>query len=218
MPKYPVGSTRRPGRPRGSGGSVKKELIRSARSLFAERGYAAVSLRALAKAAGVNPAMVHYYFGDKQGLYEAVLEETITPFFATLRNLVEQTDGHEIREFLAGYMRIQSENPWIPLFLMREVFSEGGKFRERFTRQFASKAGGLLTELIEKDRRTGYFRDDLDPALAGLSLISLAAFPFIAFPVAREVFGMKKDAQFIQRLVDHTERLFVDGVATSASR
>jgi AcrR family transcriptional regulator len=101
--------------------ALKKQLIRSARSLFAERGYAAVSLRALAKAAGVNPAMVHYYFGDKQGLYEAVLEETITPFFATLRNLIEQTDGHEIREFLAGYMRIQPENPWIPLFLMREV-------------------------------------------------------------------------------------------------
>jgi AcrR family transcriptional regulator len=67
---------RAPGRPRGSGSdpAAADRLLRTAAALFAEHGFEAVGVRAIAAAAGVSSAMVAYYFGGKQGLLEAVLE------------------------------------------------------------------------------------------------------------------------------------------------
>lgn len=204
---------RRPGRPSAAqGGDVKQALIGAARRLFAARGYA-VPLRAVADGAGVNPAMVHYYFGGKQGLYEAVLQETVGPLLARLRELAVRPEPgeREIRAFLEVYIGTLAANPWIPQLIVREVLSDRGRFRDRFIRQFASQGRKLLGELIGHEQRAGHLRADLDPVLAALSLMSLALFPFLAYPVAREVFAFRTEAEFIQRFIGHTENLFLHG-------
>ena len=59
--------------PRGQRGVVEEQILRAARALFATNGYAGTSLRSVAQAADVDPALVHYYFHDKRGLLEAAL-------------------------------------------------------------------------------------------------------------------------------------------------
>ena len=68
-----------PGRPSRSDSEpdVKQVLLMTALRLGARSGIADVSTRSVAEAAGVTPAMVHYYFGSKQGLFEAVLDEIV---------------------------------------------------------------------------------------------------------------------------------------------
>jgi AcrR family transcriptional regulator len=63
----------RPGRWR-SGAESKQRILRTARELFGEHGYRATSVRAIATAAGVDPAMVFYFFGTKQGLFGAAVD------------------------------------------------------------------------------------------------------------------------------------------------
>ena len=63
----------RPGRWR-SGAESKQRILRTARELFGEHGYGATTVRAIATAAGVDPAMVFYFFGTKQGLFGAAVE------------------------------------------------------------------------------------------------------------------------------------------------
>ena len=73
----PTPQRRRPGRPAratAAADEVRARLLRVAQELFAAHGYAAVSVRALARAAHVSPAMIAYYFRDKAGLLDAVLE------------------------------------------------------------------------------------------------------------------------------------------------
>lgn len=65
---------RRAGRPDTRGG-----ILAAALSLFAERGYAGTSIRAVAAGAGVDPALVHHYFGTKEGLFRATLDTPIDP-------------------------------------------------------------------------------------------------------------------------------------------
>lgn len=67
------------GRPRGGGGAARAELLRCAAESFAERGYAATTLRSVATAAGVDPALVAYYFGSKQGLFTAAMQVSLGP-------------------------------------------------------------------------------------------------------------------------------------------
>jgi len=195
--------------------AVRQQLLASARALFAKHGYDAVSIRTLAEAAQVNPAMISYYFDNKQGLYEAMLADTFQPLVERLGALLASAteQPRPIRTFLDAYMHTLGANPWMPPLILREVVAEGGRLRAWFIQQFASKGGGLLTQLIKREQDAGRLRADLDPTLAALSLVSLAVFPFVAMPVASEVFGMRVREDYLERLIAHTERLYMQGVS-----
>lgn len=60
--------------PKAERGEVADDILRAARTLFAEHGYAGTSLRAVATKAGVDPALISYYFGDKTTLLTAAVE------------------------------------------------------------------------------------------------------------------------------------------------
>jgi TetR/AcrR family transcriptional regulator len=220
LSKRPRRPSRKPGRPTGTSPCIRQALVDAARKLFAERGFTAASLRQVAEAANVNPAMISYYFGGKEGLYEAVLEEAVAPMLARLTALAEHPadGGASIGGFLEGYTRTMAANPWIPQLIVREVLSEGGKFRERFIQQFASRGGGLLLRLLTSEIQAKRLRDDLDPSLATLALIGMALFPFIAYPVAREVFGLEMNAKLVERLIAHNTQLFLEGAESRNRR
>ena len=205
-----------PGRPpAGADQTVRQQLLDAARSLFAKQGYDAVSIREVADTAQVNPAMIHYYFGSKQGLYEAMLTDTFTPLIERLASVLGSADDAQaLRNFFKLYMHTLGANPWMPPLILREVVAEGGRLRGWFIQQFASKGGGMLTKLIEREQAAGRIRTDADPTLTALSMVSLAVFPFVAMPVTREVFGMRVKTDYLDRLIDHTERVFLQGVST----
>src|SRR5262245_8475609 len=83
---------RAPGRPPGGAEAedVRRQLVAAARELFAKRGFGEVGIRELAKAAGVTPGMISYYFGGKQGLYEAMLASVFEQMLARVRELAAQ--------------------------------------------------------------------------------------------------------------------------------
>lgn len=63
--------TTRPRGPRPGDADTRQEILDAARGLFAERGYDRTTLRAVGAAAGVDPALIHHYFGNKEGLFTA---------------------------------------------------------------------------------------------------------------------------------------------------
>lgn len=203
-----------PGRPPASTDqTVRQQLLAVARGLFAQQGYDAISIRQVAEAATVNPAMIHYYFGSKQGLYEAMLTDTFTPLIERLSATLSPGDADAVADFFKLYMHTLGSNPWMPPLMLREVVAEGGRLRGWFIQQFAAKGGGLLTRLVEREQAAGRIRADADPSLTALSMLSLAVFPFVAMPVTREVFGMRVKTDYLDRLVEHTRRVFLEGVA-----
>src|SRR5690606_6023813 len=189
---------------------VRQRLLATARRLFIAQGFAAVSIRAIATETGVNPAMIHYYFRSKQGLYEAMLSDAIGPILVRLRASLE--DNRAATDPLPGlmetYMHMLAENPWLPQLIMREVFSEQGAFRETFVRLFAARGENLASRILAQEQAAGRLRANLDPRLLTLSMLSLMLFPFFAMPVIKPVFGIEPDPAFIERLIRHTQQLF----------
>ena len=212
MPKAPRTSARRPrrgpGRPaRQRGGPDPREaLLDAAGRLYALRGAEAHSLRAIADAAGVTPAMVHYYFGDKHGLTDALLERA-------LARILERVAGMRgLADLPATVAQAFGAEPWIPPLLVREVLAEGGRFRERFIESYASKLAKLVPGMLKAEMAAGRLRADLDPRLAFVSLVGMLAFPFVARPVLEPVLGLRYDDAFLARFAEHTRRVFFEGV------
>jgi hypothetical protein len=101
---------------------------------------------------------------------------------------------------------------------VREVLVEGAPFRDRFIKDFASQGAVFVPALLRDAIADGRLRADLDPILATLSLVGMAAFPFIAFPVASRVLNVSMDPEFRDRFIAHTARLFLDGAAAGGQR
>jgi TetR/AcrR family transcriptional regulator len=206
------------GRPRGAtAGNVRERLLAAARELFLRYGYRAVSSRQIGAAAGVNFAMIRYYFGGKPGLYREILQSVLPPEVAGLLG-APQESGREMKlaNVLNHMTRVWAANPWIAGFMLREVLSPGGPMRAMFLREFPERLAPLVERAVRAEMARGAIRSDLDPRLLVLSVVSLAIFPFLAFPLTSRVFGVRNDEEFVTRFLRHTQALLSSGVAAAA--
>lgn len=208
-------AVRRAGRPPSSTETqVREALLTAARSLFLRYGFRAVSSRQVAAAAGVNPAMIHYYFDSKEGLYRAMLESAIAPIVARLQGMIGDPGSTDLEALMRTYMGVLAANPWIPGLIVREVLTPDGGFRQTFVRDFAGRYAPMVRSIVGREVERGKLRRDLDPSLAVVSLLGLALFPFITLPITTRVLGIDASEAGIARLIAHTVRVFLHGVAS----
>jgi AcrR family transcriptional regulator len=182
---------RTPGRPPKTRGDQRARLLDVAIELFSRQGIAATPLNAIARRARVTPALLHYYFGSRERLLDALLEERFLPLLDTLRaDLSAHADapGAQIGAFVRDLLQVLADNPWLPPLWLREVLSEGGLLRERLIRQVARPIGPMLGEAIARAQARGAINRDLDPRLLVVSLIGLTMFPLAARSIWTRIF------------------------------
>ena len=202
---------RRVGRPSGDSPDLRERLIDAAIAQFTCAGIGATSLRAVAQAAGVTPAMLHYYFGDKQQMTMAVVSERLLPATAPLRARVEAAGDEpcELAEaFVNGMADMIAANPWLPALWVREVLCEGGALREIVFKRAVPQLPQLLAQRFTAAQVKGKLDKRLDPRLMVVSLVGMTLFPAAGAPIWRKVFGADDlDAAALRRhalaLLDH---------------
>lgn len=216
-PPPPVRRRRGRGRPRGnSAGDVRERLLSAARELFLRYGYRAVSSRQIGAAAGVNFALIRYYFGGKPGLYREILKEVIPPQLAQLQELTGAQHVPRVQDLLNNIVRVWARNPWLAGFLLREVLLPDAPMRAMFSKEFPERLAPVLEQAVRSEIGAGTMREELDPKLLALSVVSLAVFPFLAAALTTRVFGVRHDEEFIERLLAHTQALLARGTTPGA--
>jgi AcrR family transcriptional regulator len=198
-----------------SGGASQRErLLDAAVRSFAARGIAATSLRSLAHQTEVTPAMLHYYFGRKEKLCEAVFQERIMPAVGMLQRRIEASTEAKplapIRTFVEGIHEMVTEHPWLPGLWVREVLTEGGKLRHDFVENIAPLVSLPLIQSLTEAQRRGSLNAALDPRLLFVSLLGLTMFPLAAAPIWRP--GLAAADVDSATLLQHTISLLEDGV------
>src|SRR5687768_17013247 len=146
-------------------------ILDAAERLFAERGYAATTIKQIGAAAGVNSALLYYYFADKEQLYRAVLERLLATLMARGGQVFSSARSSE--EAIRGLIGVQGEllvtRRHVPRLIARELVDHNA---QHVTGQFAQLAAGIfkqLCDLIEQGQRDGLLRPDLDPKFAAIS-------------------------------------------------
>ncbi len=211
-------SKKGPGRPAGDDGrEVERQLIDAARDICIERGFDAASTKLIADRAGVNAAMINYYFGGKEGLGEAMMRSAIAPLLGRLDALAERPELLAIDQVMVTYMRTLAANPWLPRLVVREVLPSNGRFRELFVGEVAKRVMCLLPPVVKNAQATGAVDPRVDTQMIVLSLASLSIFPFLAGPIVEAVLGVDLgDDEFVERLVEHSLRVLQKGLAPEA--
>lgn len=204
---------RAPGRPLADSPDLRARMLDAALACFAREGIAATSLRAISAEAGVTPALLHYYFGDKAQLQQAVIEERLLPVFAGVRDAVMRS-GDDVAGLVAGFVRgmntVIAAHPWLPSLWVREVLCDGGALRELLFTRLAPQLPQLLAQRFADAQRAGQLNPDIDPRLLVTSLVGLTLFPAAGAPIWRRLF----DADDIDAdaLGDHAIALLDRGI------
>lgn len=207
-------SERPRGRPMDSGQkNLKVQILDTAEQLFTNHGYAATSIRNIADNAGVNPALVHYYFGSKHALLEVVLQRSLEPLVKALASL-KTNKSASIEDIVALLIPMAAAHPNIPRLLTREVLLPGGEMQDYFLENLAPQLGGALPGLLEREIKAGNLRADIDPAYAALMILAVCFFPYIARSMAEPVFGINFGADGVSTLTKHVSDLLKRGMAT----
>lgn len=204
---------RAPGRPAAASPELRPRLLDAAIACFARAGIAATSLRSIATEAGVTPALLHYYFGDKAQLVQASIDERLLPALAPMRAHVEQARG-DPATLVAGYVRgvaaMVAQNPWVPSLWVREVLCEGGALREVLFSRLIPQLPQMLAQRFATAQAAGELNPGLDPRLLVVSLVGLTLFPAAGAPIWRRLFAA--DDLDADALIAHTLALLDRGV------
>ncbi len=192
---------------------VRANILAAAERLFSERGFAGTSTRDIAASAGVTSAMVHYYFGNKAGLYRAILENAV----ATVRSFIAQAAesqapaGERLTQFIEAESRYILSHARLVRILMREMLSGGTEIVKVFQKHPVTNYSMLRQVMTDGVRRKELRQIDVD--LAPISLMGMMAIFHLFQPVVTAIIGKSEyDEQFMKRIATHTANIFLGGV------
>lgn len=179
-----VNHSRRRGRPRrGDGGPElsKSRILGAAADAFARDGYGGARINDIARRAGTNKRMLYHYFGGKEGLYTAVLEDAYAAFRAAERrlsidDLPPEKGLRRLIEFTFDYC---AENPRFITLLNNENLYRGRHVRGSAEVQaLFPPLIASIRKLLARGRAVGRFRTGIDPLRLYISIASLGYFYF----------------------------------------
>lgn len=216
MPTKPPADRRRPGRPAAQPADTgqRDRLIDAAVTLFARHGVAATPTKAIAAEAGVTPALVHYYFRDREALLDTVFDERVQP-------LVEQVFGSigpptsdpvaMLQGLAAQLIRTAAATPWFPGLWIREIVGTDGQLRERLVQRVALQRGVGIVAAMAAARAHGKLNAELEPALVMVSLVGLTLLPLATTHIWQQLPGTT--AIDTETLVRHVIALLGHGLS-----
>jgi TetR/AcrR family transcriptional regulator len=197
----------RPGRPSATEtADARQEIIRAACLQYARYGIKGSSNRQIAQEAHVTPAMIHYYFRDRDELHRAVLQSALQPLLEKL------TDMGNLRDWVKCFHHQLMQMPWFPHLMMREVLPHNGQLRELFLRNHAPLLFGSVKTVLQKEFRSLKVSRKKDPDRHVVLLIGLLVYPFIGMEIAQNVTGRKFDEQMMTSFRDDALALFTNGI------
>lgn len=194
------------GRPKDDAEDRRARLIEAAGPIFSQQGFAATRIPDLAKAAGVTPAMVHYYFGGKDGLIKAVFDSTFTPLLDRL------DEPSTLEEWVTTFHEHLLAHRWMPHLMIREVVMEGGFLRDYFSAHYAPRIIAKWFSIFAGEKTEGRMRNDADELRHTVLMMGMIIYPFLVAPLS----GILTDSPFgdeqMRAFRDDAVKLFFKGI------
>ena len=172
---------------------AEQRILEAARRVFIRKGMAGARMQEVADEAGINKALLHYYYRDKQRLFEGVFKGSAERQFSCIWNSF--TDSPDIfdavERFVAAYLERMLEDPLLPLFIAQEMNRDPEGLRAFIDRGLTSRQHFL--RLVDEARKEGLIIE-IDPRELLVNIMALCAHPFIARPMLTHIHGMNDEA------------------------
>lgn len=183
--------------------TTEEKIVQAARSVFHRKGFVAARTRDIADEAGINLALLNYYFRSKEKLFEVIMLDTVKSFFRSVSQIFnDETTSFErkIEMLSEAYIDQLLQEPGIPLFIMSELRSgNAGKLvSEMNARQMIMKS--VFAEQFEEAVKKGRIKQKSFLQFL-MNLLGLIVFPFVASDMLK-IIGKLSDRQYRELLLE----------------
>ncbi|NQZ06773.1 MAG: TetR/AcrR family transcriptional regulator [Algicola sp.] len=194
-----------------SADDARAALIAAARKKFVSKSYDKVSIRELAQLAGVNSAMIKYYFESKEGLYKAMITEVTGQVMKNIKSHLGSGQFDSLEDFFRSFVEMIKESPEFPLLMLKEMVLNQGVCREYFIERIGFEHMQVFDQVYHHFKDSGQLKDNVDPLLFRLSLMSLVLHPWYMRELVGMVEGVQFDEPFLEKMIKHNTQLFQHG-------
>ena len=174
--------------------STEQKILEAAKKVFIQKGLDGARLEEIAAEAGINKALLHYYFRSKEKLFETIFDQMVGKIAPDFTLIVDSKSPIEerIELFVHRYIDFVIENPQLPFFMITEINRNPQRMKDilghsnNFVKiqQFAFQ---MITEM-----QVGRIKS-FNPLHLMLNIMSLCIFPFIAKPVIQAILQLQEE-------------------------
>lgn len=180
---------------RGEPEKTRAAILKSALEEFAHEGVTGARTDEIARRAGVNKALLYYYFKDKEGLYAAALEQVFTGLHQRVTAVLDNAQlppREKLLKYVEAHFDYIASAPVYPRLVQREFMRTVGRelspVASRILERYAKPIYSKIVALLEHGITTGDFRA-VDPTQAMTSILGTIAFYFISLPAQEAMFA-----------------------------
>lgn len=175
--------------------TTEEKIFNAARIVFQKKGFAGARMQEIADEAGINKAMLHYCFKNKQLLFEAVFMNAFGQLAPQINEIFnsEETVFNKIRKFTDSYISFVILNPYLPAFIIQEM-NNNPEFVMSFLNHKNKPNPFPLLLQIEKEIADGIIKP-IPPKQLLLDIFSMTVFPFAAKMMVKGIMQLS-EAEF----------------------
>lgn len=192
---------------------VHERLLQAALECFLADEYHKVTTRMIAEKAGTNISMIRYYFGNKEGLYEEMIRETLKPILDILDSHT-MSDVNGFAEYLRFYYDTMRKHPEFPKLMLKVLALNQGPGR-RFILQLLERGRSGGARRLEQLKAAGQVDGALNPDVARMAFVSLSMMPMLLKDIFEEQMGGQMDEAFLNELAAFNGKLLAAGMAAA---
>jgi AcrR family transcriptional regulator len=156
--------------------SSEERIKVAAKKVFTRKGYAATRTRDIADEAGMNLALLNYYYRSKEKLFHLIMEEKLQLLFGIISPIITDPESsleEKIEKLTTQYLDMLLANPDLPLFVLSEIRQHPEGFKKKMKLEKLIKNSALIMQLKQR-------RPDVNPVHFLMNILGLSVFPFVS--------------------------------------
>jgi AcrR family transcriptional regulator len=167
--------------------NTEEKILTAAQTVFIHKGMDGARMQEIANEAGINKALLHYYFRTKEKLFEAIFRKVFRQIFPNIDTFIrsELPIEEKLGIFIDKYIELLLRNPYLPSFILKEIHRDP-EFLASVIKSTGVKPQEVFA-MFEKEMEAGKIRK-MDPRDLLINMLSLSIFPVAAKPLMKIMF------------------------------
>lgn len=166
---------------------TESKILNAAKRVFVQKGLDGARMQEIADEAGINKALLHYYFRSKEKLFITIFKVELNNFFPRLIPVLlsnEMTYEQKIQHFVEEYIELFHKNPFLPAFVLREA-NRNPKLIAQFIAESGINAGQIKDVMKVLSHELGLSVNEVLHLM--VTVVSSCIFPFAGKPIIEQV-------------------------------
>ena len=186
--------------------TTEQIILERAKKVFMQKGFAGARMQEIADAAGINKAMLHYYFRSKEQLFKVIVEEIMQGLIPQLGDALagEGSVIEKLEKVIRLYISIIGENPFVPLFVLHELSQNRTSFITTMKKKAARFPNfpAFFLQVLQEQAEAKI--KQVQPVHLIMNVMGMVVFPFIARPMVINLVGIPAE-QFDEMMHDRAD-------------